>query len=149
MYVVKAPANRRWNPYAEVYAQREFRSRLLAASRGQLVPVDHVKSIDHPLASEMFEIRWQHVRVTEAGDDGRLRHRAVQVRLLHVEPLELGVVAVGLHAHEKQVIPGDPRKTRQLQDVEIVEAARIYSVAGPQWLRKLPAVGLRRDTDEQ
>lgn len=105
MCVVKAPANRRWNPYAEVYAQREFRS--------------------------------------------RLRHRAVQVRLLHVEPLELGVVAVGLHAHEKQVIPGDPRKTRQLQDAEIVEAVRIYGLAGPQWLRKSPAGGLHRDTDEQ
>jgi|GEM_PF-1041366 len=148
MDVVTAPAERRWNPYNETMARREFRHRLVEASRGALAPVDHVKSIEHPLAAEMFEVRWQNVRVTEAQADGRVRHRDVQVRLLHAEPQALGVVAVGLHAHEKLVVPGDARATRAAQDTEIAHAAAVYATTLPAWLARSPAQPLRRDLDE-
>ncbi len=145
MDVVKAPPERRWSPYASIMLEREFRHRLAAASRGELEPLDHVKSLDHPLAAEMFEIRWQHVPVTEATVDGGVRHRDVRVRLLHAEPAALGVVAIGLHAHEKVVVDGDARATRDVQDAEILKAVGIYAAALPTWLARSPAADLRRD----
>ncbi|UZN02679.1 hypothetical protein [Cellulomonas sp. S1-8] len=147
MDVVTAPAGRRWNPYNATMARREFRHRLVEASRGALTPLDHVKSIEHPLAAEMFEVRWQHVRVTEERPDGRLRHRDAQVRLLHAEPGALGVVALGLHAHEKVVVPGDARATRAAQDAEIVRATSVYATALPVWLTRSPVQPLQRDLD--
>ena len=144
--VLKEPACRRWNPYAETMAQREFRHRLVAASRGDLIPVDHVKSVQHPMAAEMFEIRWQHVNVTEVVD-GKTRHRQAQVRLLHAEPARLGLVALGLHAHEKRVVRGDARATRAAQDREIETAIGVYARALPEWLKR-SSTWLDRDTPE-
>lgn len=148
MDVVKAPAERRWNPYTETMVRREFRHRLMAATRGELVPVDHVKTIEHPLAAEMFEIRWQHVQITEQEADGRVRHRAAKVRLLHAEPDALGVVAIGLHAHEKLVVPDDARATRRAQDAEIEIAIGTYAAALPIWMGRSPAQPLHRDDGE-
>ncbi len=148
MEVVKTSPNRRWNPYLEAMVRSEFRHRLVLASRGELVPVDHVKSIDHPLATEMFEIRWQHVHVTEATESGKLRHRDVQVRLLHAEPGALGAAALGLHAHEKRVVVGDARATRAAQDAEIVVAVGVYRSAIAAWLNRSPALALQRDIED-
>ncbi|ASR55530.1 hypothetical protein [Cellulomonas sp. PSBB021] len=145
MAVVKARPERRWSPYAAIMLEREFRQRLAAASRGELKPIEHVKSLDHPLAAEMFEIRWQHVPVTEVTHDGGVRHGVVQVRLLHAEPAALGVVAIGLVPHEKLVIEGDARATRDLQDAQIMQAVGIYAAALPGWLARSPAADLRRD----
>jgi hypothetical protein len=145
MAVVKAPTDRRWNPYAEVMARSEFRKRLEAASRGELVPVDHVKSIEHPLAAEMFEIRWQDINVTKVDDHGGMRFDTVHVRLLHAEPGCLGVTALALRAHEKLIVPDDSRATREAQDAEIAGATLVLEKALPEWL-KSPARDLIRDT---
>lgn len=83
--VVQVPG-RRWNPYTGTYARSEFAHRLVAASQGELEPMNHVKHIDTPLAAGMFEIRWQDVRVGEVDSAGRERGRGVHVRLLHAEP---------------------------------------------------------------
>lgn len=147
MAVLKAPAGRRWNPYNEPMVRSEFRHRLAAAARGRLVPVDHVKSIEHPLAADLFEIRWQGITVSEVVD-GQVRHRDVQVRLLHAEPLRLGVIALALHAHEKTIVDGDRRATREAQDAEIVAAVEVYADALPRWLRSSLAGGLDRPPNQ-
>ena len=149
MSVVKAPPQRRWNPYLETMVRQEFRQRVMAASRGALKPIDHVKSITDPLAAEMFEIRWQHVQVTEVQDDGRPAHRPIQVRLLHAEPDHLGVVVLALHAHEKRVVVDDARATRAAQDAEIREAVGIYAQALPMWLARSSVGPLLRDLDQR
>lgn len=147
MAVLKVPPNRRWNPYNEPMVRSEFRHRLAAAARGKLVPVDHVKSIEHPLAADLFEIRWQGIAVSEVVD-GKVRHDDIQVRLLHAEPLKLGVVALALHAHEKSIVDGNRRATREAQDAEIVTAVEVYAEALPRWLRSSLATGLDRHSEE-
>lgn len=146
MDVIKADPRRRWNPYNEVITRREFRARILAAARGELKPLDHVKSIEHPLASELFEIRWSDLRVTEEIAAGKVQFRSIEVRLLHAEPATCAAAAIGLHAHEKVVIAGDRRATRRAQDDEIVRAVQVWATVVPTWLRDSPVHGLRRGT---
>lgn len=142
--VGRAP-NRQWNPYTETYARREFRHRLVSASRGELKPLVHVKHMETPLVADLFEIRWSRVNIGERDVDGRERGRSVEVRLLHAEPDRMGVCAIGLHAHEKVVVRNDRRAMRAAQDAEIAKAVAVYGTAIPALLRKSPACGLQRD----
>jgi hypothetical protein len=131
MHAIDLPG-RTWNPYLKASARSEFKRRLITASQGRLKPIEQVKSInDHPSAP-LFEIRWQHIRVMEpaaAGDGGH--GHDVCVRLLHCEPLNLGVVAIGLHAHEKALIPASHHRIREEQDAEILKAERLYHEGRP------------------
>jgi len=146
--VGQAP-NRQWNPYTETYARRDFRHRLMSASRGELTPVDHVKHMETPLVADLFEIRWSKVNVAELDAKGRERGRPVEARLLHAEPDAMGGCAIGLHAHEKVIVRNDARATRAAQDAEIATAVSVYATAVPALLRKSPACGLRRDAGTQ
>jgi hypothetical protein len=109
------------------------------------VPVDHVKHIETPLVADMFEIRWSKVNIAELDAEGRERGQSVEVRLLHAEPDALGVCAIGLHAHEKVIVPDDARATRAAQDAEIATAVGVYATTIPALLRSSPARALRRN----
>ena len=102
-------------------AKAEFRKRLEKAAAGTLVPVDEIKPVGDGLCS-LFEIRWSGIQVTDVEPDGRQSFSTIQMRLLHAEPSDIGIDAVGLHAHEKVIVEGDPQMTRQLQDDQIATA---------------------------
>ena len=130
-----SPPGRLWNPWAERMARAEFRDRLKAASRGELVPIDEVKPVDDDNPPPMYEIRWQGISVTnKVGDD--VSHQTVLVRLYHSEPDIRPGHFVGHHIHEKDVAsPGVYGR----QDAEIAVAKRFYDageasawgIAGP------------------
>lgn len=121
---IDAP-NRRWNPFAKTLVKREFAKRIERAAAGKLAPVDEVKPLRHG-SPPIFEIRWPGVPVTEMESDENLRYREVEIRLIHGEPVALGLAAVGLVAHEKQVFDGDPMGTRVDQDKWIDQALGHY-----------------------
>jgi hypothetical protein len=128
---VDAP-ERRWNPFRRAMVLAEFRGRLKLAQAGELKPIDHVKEIGE--GDVLFEIRWPHVGVSQVNGAGEVEHVDIEVRLLHAEPVELSVCAVGLHAHEKAIFPGDRRRTRDAQDAEIAVAIqRYHSGVATQW----------------
>lgn len=126
---IQRPGKRGWRPQTIAMARAEFRDRLRAAAEGKLKPVDEVKEVgdEHPV---LFEIRWQTIEVVELGPPRTFR--PILVRLIHVEPIELGLAFVGLHAHEKLVITdrGDDeanrRATKDEQDAEIDAALVVY-----------------------
>lgn len=128
MVAIDGPT-RRWNPYNSAMVRAEFRGRLRLAAEGRLVPVEQVKPIDQiagAQAADLYEIRWRDLAITEQ-EGGVVRYLNIEVRLLHAEPVRLGVAAVGLHAHEKLVFPGDAARTKMAQDDEIREALRRYN----------------------
>lgn len=132
MTAIKLDPRRRWNPYNEAAARREFAARIKLAIRGEAVPLKHVKDLGNDPVIPLFEIRWQNeINVTEVAEDGRTRYRKVEVRLIHVEPPDLGMCAIGLHAHEKIVVAGDKKRTRELQDVEIDLAIAVHNRGYP------------------
>lgn len=119
---MQGPA-RRWNPWTERMVKAEFRDRLNVAAAGCLKPVDEVREIGE--GRVLFEIRWLEIPVTDVDEGGTVRHSTTQARLLHAEPVELSVCAVGLHAHEKTVFP-DAGLTRAAQEAEIAVALTRY-----------------------
>ena len=64
--------------------------------------------------------------VAQKTDDGTYAHTYILLRMIFAEPPELGDAALGLHVHEKIVIEGNEQETRDLQDMEIDHAARLY-----------------------
>lgn len=125
---IRAPGTRRWNPWVLTMVRSEFRQRLTLAAAGELVPVDEVSGL-RDAKWPLFEIRWQDIAVTEV-DGTELCHREIQVRLIHAEPPELSVCALGLHAHEK-CVTGD---VRAQQDAEIdIALGRYLDGYGDRW----------------
>ncbi|MGF3055597.1 hypothetical protein [Microbacterium sp. YY-01] len=112
-----------WNPWNETMARREFRSRIVKASQGALVPVDHVKPVDIRNPPPMYEIRWQDVAVAELEPGGSQRFRQVLVRMYHSEPYEVPSHFIGHHAHEKDVTVVD---INAQQNEEIATAVGWY-----------------------
>jgi hypothetical protein len=120
--------SRRWNPYNQSITRSEFRKRIQLAASGLAKPVDHVKDIGNDPIVPMFELRWdREIRVTEIDERGRQTFRTIKVRLLHAEPAQFGLCAVGLHAHEKLIFPDDRQRTRAMQDAEIEVAVERYN----------------------
>lgn len=121
MAAIKEPANRRWNPYLETFNRALFRKRLEKAARGKLYPPEELKSLRGD--DVLFEIRWRDIQVNEANRLGI----HVEVRLIHAQPYDqLGRCILGLHAHEKVIIEGDPAATKAAQDAEIDIAERRF-----------------------
>jgi hypothetical protein len=115
-----------WTPFTESITVGIFRQRIKDAMAGRLEPVDHVKSLDRVLQSDLFEIRWQNVEVVERDLTGHQVAKRVHVRLIHCEPQTFPHAVVGLHAHEKVVFPGDNGRTREAQQRDIGKAVAIY-----------------------
>lgn len=112
--------DRRWNPHAERLVRSEFRKRIVAASKGQLEPVDEIKSLRGGRDS-LFEILWKDINVAEVRGDG-LAYVKTDARLIHVEPRCFSIAMVGLVAHEKPHADG----SKEIQDECIDQAERIY-----------------------
>ena len=130
---LRADSTRVWNPWTLGAARGEFRQRLRAACRGELVPVDQVAGIGDG-RPPLFEIRWQNINVVRAASDGHVHEQAL-LRLIHGEP-EWAYRVVALHAHEKVVLTTD-EQTHAAQDAEIELAARRYILGEPShWGRK-------------
>ena len=118
MGAIKAPANRRWNPRQEAIIRADFRKRLEKAAQGKLRPPGELKSLRGDVT--LFEIRWRDIDVREVNPSGIDSYAKVQVRLIHAQPFDqLGLCILGLHAHEKVIIEGDPAGTKVAQDDEI------------------------------
>lgn len=126
---IQRPGERGWRLETKAMARAEFRGLLREAAQGELEPVDQVKELgdEHPV---LFEIRWQTIDVVELGPP--LSFKTILVRLIHIEPDELGLAFVGLHAHEKLVIKdrgsdeANGRATKDAQDAEIAKALVVY-----------------------
>ena len=118
MAAIKKPANRRWNPYQETMIRANFRKRLEKAAQGKLRPPGELKSLRGDVT--LFEIRWRDIDVREVNPSGIDSYAQVEVRLIHAQPFDqLGRCILGLHAHEKVIIEGDPAATKARQDDEI------------------------------
>lgn len=123
---IAKPGERGWSPQAKAMARSEFRDRIRAATEGGLIPRDELKPLRQG-EPPIFEIRWQAISVLELDENHAPReYHEVAVRLIHAEPDELGVCAVGLHAHEKVFFEGDKVATRRAQNREIDEAVNRY-----------------------
>ena len=123
MGAIKAPENRRWNPYQEALIRAKFKKRLEKAAEGKLYPPEELKSLRGE--DVLFEIRWSQgeISVNEVNRVGI----PVEVRLIHAQPYDqLGRCILGLHAHEKVIIEGDPAATKAAQDAEIDIAERRF-----------------------
>ena len=130
MGAIKAPANRRWNPYLDKINRAHFKKRLERAAKGKLYPPEELKSLRGD--DVLFEIRWAggEISVNEVNRIGI----PVEVRLIHAQPEELGLCILGLHAHEKVIIEGDRVATNARQDAEIDFAeSRLISGYSTNW----------------
>lgn len=109
------------NPIQEADFEAQIEDRLSLAQDGELIPVDHVKTIRRKPAIEMFEIRWTDVSVNRRDRvSGLVAQEIAHVRLYYIE--EGFNWVVGVHIHEKVIIEEDEQATLDLQDVEIDEA---------------------------
>lgn len=125
MTALRTPT-RRWNPYLVKMIEAEFRQRIERASRGQLHPVDELKSLRSGRDS-LYEIRWNHINVVDDDDgNGKRVHSKTNARLIHAEPNALGIAMLGLVAHEKR-----PGSSKHDQDDQIDEAERIFNAGLP------------------
>ena len=131
MAAIKEPTNRRWNPYQEAMIRASFRKRLEKAAQGELYPPEELKSLRGN--DVLFEIRWSQgeISVNEVNRVGI----PVEVRLIHAQPSDqLGRCILGLHAHEKVIIEGNPTATKAAQDAEIDKAeCRLTSGYSTNW----------------
>ena len=115
--------------YLSADNENMFRERLRLAVRGRLRPSEHVKAVrQSPPQMDLFEIRWQDVRIVPIDAVSGLYGNAesVMVRLYYVEQGQAWVV--GLHAHEKE-IGEDDSATAALQDQEIAQAVQLAKSA--------------------
>lgn len=122
MGAIKAPANRRWNPYLDQINRAHFKKRLERAAKGKLYPPEELKSLRGN--DVLFEIRWSQGEIT-VNEVNRVGI-PVEVRLIHAQPEKLGRCILGLHVHEKVIIEGDPAATKAAQDAEIDIAERRF-----------------------
>jgi hypothetical protein len=127
---ITTPA-RRWNPYNKTMAKREFKNRLDAAERGDLIPVAHVKALGRGSKAHLFEIRWQGIQVHEVDEHGVTFYPSVEARLLHAEPPAEPTLLVGVHAHEKVWFEGDDEQTKDVQNAEIDLGVAEFFRQGP------------------
>ena len=72
------PAPRRRDAYVEADARQSFKRIIARATRGTLVPIDHVKEIERAgrASVNMFELRWNDIELKEddpAGSRGGRR----------------------------------------------------------------------------
>ena len=128
MGAIKAPANRRWNLYLEKMNRACFKKRLQRAAKGKLYPPEELKSLRGD--DVLFEIRWAggEISVNEVNRIGI----QVEVRLIHAQPFDqLGLCILGLHAHEKMIVNGDPVATKAAQDAEIDKAEHLLTSGYP------------------
>mgnify|MGYP001691220251 FL=1 len=133
MAAIKAPMNRRWNPYQETMIRATFRKRLEKAAQGKLRPPGELKSLRGDVV--LFEIRWRDIDVREVNPSGIDSYAQVEVRLIHAQPSDqLGRCILGLHAHEKVIIEGNPTATKAAQDAEIdIAECRLTSGYSTNW----------------
>lgn len=121
LFLALQGVRRRWSPAAEAHTKALFRRLLEKAARGDVVPVDEVKSLRGGRDS-LFELRWNDIDVFEIEGERRTYLRT-GVRLIHAEPIEVRLGAVGLLAHEKPYIDG----AAAIQDFYIAKAEGIYN----------------------
>ena len=133
MAAIKVPMNRRWNPYQEAMIRASFRKRLEKAAQGKLRPPGELKSLRGGVT--LFEIRWRDIDVREVNSSGIASYAQVEVRLIHAQPFDqLGLCILGLHAHEKVIIKGNPAATKAAQDAEInIAERRLISGYSTNW----------------
>ena len=133
MAAIKEPRNRRWNPYQEAMIRASFKKRLEKAAQGKLRPPEELKSLRGGVA--LFEIRWRDIDVREVNSSGIDSYAQVEVRLIHAQPFDqLGLCILGLHAHEKVIIKGNPAATKAAQDTEInIAERRLISGYSTNW----------------
>lgn len=120
-----------WSPSAKAMVKAEFKQRLKKAIAGRLKPVDEVTPVDVQNPPPLYEIRWQHIPVTERDEQGVITHAQVLVRMYHSEPIAAPDHFVGHHAHEKLLDVDDINATQQ---AEIGIAIKWYNQGeGDRW----------------
>lgn len=130
MGAISAPANRRLHPYQEKLNRALFRKRLEKAAQGKLRPPRELKSLRG--GATLFEIRWRDIDVRDVNSSGIDSYAQVEVRLIHAQPFDqLGLCILGLHAHEKVIVNGDPVATKAAQDAEIDKAEHLLTSGYP------------------
>lgn len=120
-------SDREWDPRHWAMLKSEFRNLLRRAERGALIPVTHVKDIDRGASEFVFEIL-HNFNVIERGLDDERVSKKVKVRFYVSEPPAHPNAILGLHVHEKEIIPGDHSEENRLQNVEIDVAISYYEL---------------------
>ena len=128
--MMKSPPDRFWDPRHWAITKAEFRSLLLRACKGNLIPITHVKEIDRAAKEDVFEIVYK-TRVIRKDEDEKRHSEKVQIRLYSSEPPAFPAHFVGLHIHEKTILPDDHRRENELQNIEIDVAVRYYDAGRP------------------
>lgn len=120
--------DRRWSPFSTASVKGDIRARIIMATRGELIPVDHVKSLRNGVG-DLFEIRWQGLAVANATPTG-LKYESALARLIHIEPTQVSVGAIGIRAFEK--LPSEEGKQIQEEQIDLAERYAL-ECAREQW----------------
>lgn len=116
--------NRLTNPHTRAYARAAFKNRIERLRRGKLRPPAEVKPVN-PLGVKLYEVRWSDVNAHALTETKERKPVKLHIRMIFAEPVQLGYAALGLHAHEKEILPSK-RETKEAQDEHIAHAARLY-----------------------
>ena len=75
------------------------------------------------------------VSYTHLNSSGIDSYAQAEVRLIHAQPFDqLGLCILGLYAHEKVIVNGDPAATKAAQDAEIdIAECRLTSGYSTNW----------------
>lgn len=107
----------------------EFKARINSAIKGRLKPEEECK----PLRSdpELYEIRWSDLSIPrkDLASGLYLDPDHAHFRLYYGERADRDWF-IGVHVHEKVIVPNDPRATDEGQQEEIDEAVRIFQAPG-------------------
>lgn len=122
---------RNWDIREWAMVKAEFKSRIVRACAGHLIPLDQVKEIDRGRAEYVFEIKHDFVHVNVDLTTGSRTKEKVCVRLYISEPPTEPAHFVALHMHEKTKVPTDHGEENRLQNIEIDIAVRYYELGRP------------------
>jgi hypothetical protein len=128
--LVRTP-ERNWDVREWAMVKAEFKSRLTRACAGHLLPIAQVKAIDRARSEFVFEIKHDFSHVTVDPATGARTKEKIRVRLYISEPPGQPTHFLGLHMHEKALLPGDRVQENDLQNIEIDIAVRYYELGRP------------------
>lgn len=116
-----------WDPRHRAITIAEYRGRLKRGMAGRLEPVTHVKEMDRAREEHVFELIYD-FNVIELDANGVRKSRKMKTRTYFSEPPEHPKHFVGLHMHEKILVPHDHGAENDLQNVEVDVAVRYYDL---------------------
>ncbi len=126
---VQGDGDRLWSPQLKALTKREFKNKLVRATKGTLRVPHQVKGVRRGSEIRLGEIRWSGLTAVERRG-GHERGLQLQARLYYAEPDGYGLVILGLHCHEK-CTDGTDAEVKAWQDEEIDKALACFAEGAP------------------